>query len=180
MKPNIGSGDKGDTSLLGSKKVSKSDYQVEAYGDVDELNSFIGLIRSNLKHEETDGVLKHVQEKLFVIGSHLASSTENLDLPKLTETDIKFIEETIQTFEKDLPELKRFILPTGTETSALLHVARTVCRRAERSIVALSKEKDVDRNLQSYVNRLSDLFFTLARYVNKKEGKEETEWVSKS
>lgn len=180
MKPNIGSGDKGDTSLLGGKKVNKSDSQVQAYGDVDELNSFVGLIRSNLKQKEIDDLLQTVQENLFVIGSHLASSTENPNLPKLTENDVKFVEESIQNFEKDLPELRRFILPTGTETAALLHVARTVCRRAERSIVALSKEKEIDGNLQSYVNRLSDLFFVLARYANKKEGKEETEWVSRS
>jgi len=179
MKPNIGQGDKGETSLFGGKKVSKDDCRVTAYGDLDELNSYIGLIRSVNIHKEFDSVLEKTQEDLFVLGSQLSSVVENSRLPQLTKDKVKFIEENILKFEKDLPQLRRFILPTGTQTSSLLHVARTICRRAERSIVTLSKEKRVDENSIPYVNRLSDLLFTLARYVNKKENKEEKEWISR-
>jgi len=179
MKPNIGQGDKGDTSLFDGNKISKDDYQVEAYGNVDELNSYIGLIRSSNKQNELDSVLEKIQEDLLAIGSNLASTNANQNLPEITEQKVKFIEESMMKFEKELPQLKHFILPTGTNTAALLHVARTVCRRTERSIVSLSKEKQLDQNLISYVNRLSDLFFTLARYVNYKEGKQEKEWISK-
>ena len=179
MKPNIGQGDKGETSLFGGKKVSKDECQVEAYGNVDELNSFIGLIRSVNKSEELDSLLEKVQEDLFILGSQLASTTENSRLPQLTKDNVKFLEENILKFEKDLPQLRRFILSTGTQTASLLHVARTVCRRTERSMVALSKEKTFSENLIPYVNRLSDLLFTLARWVNKKEGKEEKEWISR-
>lgn len=177
MKPNIGQGDKGTTFLFGGKKVSKDDCQVQAYGDVDELNSYIGLIRSVNNYKEIDPVLEKIQEDLFVLGSQLASSAENSRLPQLTKDNVKFLEENIQKFESDLPELKNFILPTGTQTGSLLHVARAVCRRAERSMVALSKEKKFSENLIPYANRLSDLLFALARWVNKKEGKQEKEWV---
>lgn len=180
MKPNIGQGDKGETSLFGGKKVSKDECQVQAYGDVDELNCYIGLIRSINSNKELDSLLEKIQEDLFVLGSHLASAVDNPNLPQLTKDNVKFIEENIQKFEKALPQLRRFILPTGIQTSALLHVARTVCRRAERSIVSLSKEKNVNENIIPYVNRLSDLLFTLARYVNKKEDREEKEWISNS
>lgn len=179
MKPNIGQGDKGITSLFGGKKISKDECQVQAYGDVDELNSHIGLIRSVNNHKELDSLLEKIQEDLFVLNSQLASAVENSRLPQLTKGNVVFIEENIQKFEKDLPELRRFILPTGTQTAALLHIARTVCRRAERSIVTLSKEKQITENAISYVNRLSDLLFTLARWVNKQEGKQEKEWTSR-
>lgn len=179
MKPNIGQGDKGTTSLFGGKKVSKDECQIQAYGDIDELNSYIGLIRSLNEHKELDPLLEKIQEDLFVLGSQLVSGTKNSRLPQLTKDNVKFIEENIQKFEKGLPELRRFILPTGTQIAALLHVARAVCRRAERSIVALSKERKINENLIPYINRLSDLLFTLARYVNKKEGKKEKQWVSR-
>jgi len=180
MKPNIGQGDKGTTSLFGGKKVSKDECQVQAYGDVDELNSYIGLIRSINKHKEIDSLLEKIQEDLFVLGSKLASTFDNPNLPQLTKDNVKFIEENILKFEKELPQLRRFILPTGTHTSSLLQVARTICRRAERSIVALSKEKRLDENSTPYANRLSDLLFTLARWVNKREGKQEKEWISRT
>ncbi len=180
MKPNIGQGDRGTTSLFGGKKVSKDECQVQAYGDVDELNSYIGLIRSVNENKELDSLLEKIQENLFVIGSNLASAVENSRLPQLTKDNVIFLEENISKFEKDLPELKRFILPTGTQTASLLHIARTICRRTERSIVTLSKEKNLDENSVPYINRLSDLLFTLARWINKKEGKEEKEWISKT
>ncbi|MBI2084511.1 MAG: cob(I)yrinic acid a,c-diamide adenosyltransferase [Candidatus Aenigmarchaeota archaeon] len=178
MKPNIGQGDKGETSLFGGKKVSKDECQVQAYGDVDELNSYVGLIRAVNKHEEIDSLLEKIQEDLFVLGSQLAS-TENSRLPQLTKDNIKFLEENIQKFEKDLQELRHFILPGGSQTASLLQVARTICRRAERSIVSLSKQKQLDENIIPYVNRLSDLLFTLARHANKSENVKEKEWISR-
>src|SRR3989344_1950655 len=180
MKPNIGQGDKGDTSLFGGAKVRKDECQVTAYGDVDELNSNIGFIRSLNKNNELDSLLEKIQEDLFVLGSQLASATENPNLPKLKNENVKFLEENIQKFEKDLPELRHFILPGGAQTAASLHIARTVCRRAERSIVELMKEKQFDDICIAYTNRLSDLLFTLARYVNMKENVKEKEWASGS
>lgn len=179
MKPNIGQGDKGTTSLFGGKKVSKDECQVQAYGEVDELNSYIGLTRSVNNYKEIDSILEKIQEDLFVLGSQLASANDNPKFPQLTKDNVKFIEENIQQFERELPQLRKFILPTGTQTAALLHVARTVCRRTERSIVTLSKVKKLDENSIPYINRLSDLLFALARWVNKKEGKIEKEWISR-
>ncbi len=178
MKPNIGQGDTGETSLFGGKKVGKDECQVQAYGDVDELNSYIGLVRSFNTHKELDPLLENIQENLFILGSQLAS-VENSRLPQLTKDNVEFLEENIQHLERELSQLRKFILPTGTQTSALLHVARTVCRRTERSIVTLSKVKKLDENSIPYINRLSDLLFDLARWVNKKEGKIEKEWVSR-
>ncbi len=179
MKPNIGQGDKGETSLFGGKKIRKDECQVQAYGDVDEFNSYIGLIRSVNNLKELDQLLEKIQENIFVLGSHLATAVENPKLPKLTKESVKFLEENILRFEKDLPELKRFILPNGTQLASLLHVARTICRRAERSIVTLSKEKHLDENTIPYINRLSDLLFTLARYSNKQASTKEKEWISR-
>lgn len=180
MKPNIGQGDKGATSLFGGKKVSKDECQVQTYGDVDELNSYIGLIRSVNNYKEINSVLEKIQEDLFVLGSQLDSAVDSPNLSQLTKDSVKFLEENIQKFEKDLPELRRFILPTGTQVASLFHVARTVCRRAERSMVALSKEKSLNENSIPYVNRLADLLFTLARWVNNQEGKQEKEWISRT
>lgn len=179
MKPNIGQGDKGTTLLFGGTKVDKDNFQVEAYGNIDELNSNVGLIRSFNENKELDSVLETIQNNLFTIGSQLASSNENLHIPKIKIEDVKSLEKNILEFEKDLPELRKFILPTGTKLASMFHVARTICRRCERNMVTLSKQKQLDGNCIAYVNRLSDLFFTLARYVNMKDGKEEKEWSPK-
>lgn len=179
MKPNIGQGDGGETFLFGGKRISKDDIQVQVCGEVDELNSYIGLVRSFNEYNELDSLLAKVQEDLFVLGSQLASGNEKSKLTVLTKDNVQFLEENIKIFENELPQLKRFILPAGATTATLLHVSRTICRRAERSIVALSKIKIVDKNLIPYINRLSDLLFILARWINKKEGKQEKEWVSR-
>lgn len=178
MKPNIGQGDKGETSLFGGKKVSKDDYQVRAYGNVDELNSFVGMVRSANVNKDLDMLLEKIQEDLFVLGSRLAFSGENQNLPRLTQDNVRFIEDNIQKFEKDLPELRKFILPTGSQTASLMHVVRSICRRTERGVVALAEQKKIDENVIPYINRLSDLFFVLGRWVNKQEGKQEKEWIS--
>ncbi len=179
MKPNIGQGDNGKTSLIGGEKVRKDDYQVDAYGDIDELNSHIGLIRSINKYPYLNIVLEKIQENLFVLGSQLAAVNNNPNLPRLTVYDVKFLEEKIMSFEKDLPKLRRFILPTGTQLASMFHVARTICRRAERRIVELSSERKIPDNAVAYTNRLSDLLFNLARWSNYKEGKMEKEWISR-
>lgn len=178
MKPNIGQGDSGDTSLFGGRRVRKDDCQVDAYGDVDELNSTIGLIRSINTHHEIDMILEKIQNELFVLGSQLASDTDNPNSPRLDDSQVRALEENIQKFEKDLPELKHFILPTGGQLASLLHVSRAICRRAERRIVELADEKKVDGICIAYTNRLSDLLFTLARWANAMEGRQEKEWLS--
>ncbi|MBI2542658.1 MAG: cob(I)yrinic acid a,c-diamide adenosyltransferase [Candidatus Aenigmarchaeota archaeon] len=177
MKPNIGQGDKGTTSIFGGERINKDECQIQAYGDLDELNSCIGLIRSINKHRETNELLEKIQEDLFVLGSQLVST--NPRLPSVTRENVKFIEDNIQKFEKDLPELRRFILPSGNQTASLLHVSRAVCRRVERSLVTLSKENNLNENVIPYINRLSDLLFALARWTNKKEGIKEKEWISR-
>ncbi len=179
MKPNIGQGDRGTTSVFGGNKISKDDCQIDAYGNADELNSYIGFIRSINAHKELDRLLEKIQEDLFVLGSQI-SAISNPNLPQLTSDHVKFLEENIIKFENDLPELKHFILPSGSHLGSLFHVARSVCRRTERSLVSLSKEKEINRNIIPYVNRLSDLLFTLAKYVNKNEGVKEKEWSSRS
>jgi cob(I)alamin adenosyltransferase len=176
MKPNIGQGDKGETHLLSGEKISKDECQIQAYGDIDELNSFLGLVRSFNKIKEVDEVLEKVQEDLFVLCSHMTPSVRGL--PEFSAEKVKFLEESILKFEKNLPKLRRFILPSGDNVGALLHVARTVCRRAERSFFAFSKLRSLNPNLLAYLNRLSDLLFILARYVNKEAGKEEKEWLA--
>lgn len=177
MKPNIGQGDSGETWLLGGRRVRKDDCQVDAYGDVDELNSNIGLIRSLNNYPEIDSLLERIQQDLFVLGSQLSSAIDSSNMPKLTQENVKFMEENIEKFEKNLPELKHFILPGVGQVAALFHVARTICRRAERRIVELMEKKQFDELCIAYTNRLSDLLFTLSRYVNMKEDKKEKEWI---
>lgn len=169
MKPNIGKGDKGETDLLG-KRISKCDCRVEACGSIDELNSFIGLIRSTLQNRDIDSLLEKIQSDLFLLGSDLISKQT-----KISEANVKFLERMIEQYEIGLPTLKGFVLPAGSQTASLLHVARTVCRRAERNIVALSKKRKINPKAIAYVNRLSDLLFTLARVVNKRAGVSEKE-----
>jgi len=176
MKPNVGSGDKGDTSLYGAGRVNKDDLRVECSGDVDELNSFVGLVRAELenKFQDTDSILFEIQNKLFTLGADLASP--NASKVRLAEEDVKFVENKIDEMEKELTPLKKFVLPSGSRAAALLHVARTVCRKVERRIVSLSKVENVGDFTISFVNRLSDLFFTLARVVNKRLDIKEVEW----
>ncbi len=176
MKPNIGSGDKGDTGLYGAGRVGKGNLRVECYGDVDELNSFIGLARAELgnRFQDIDSILFEIQNKLFTLGADLASP--NASKIRLSKEDVEFVENTINELEKELTSLGKFILPGGTKASALLHVARTVCRRVERGIASLSKAENVGEFTIPFANRLSDLFFTLARVANKRLDTREVEW----
>jgi len=180
MKIYTRTGDAGGTALVGGTRVSKDDPRVAAYGDVDELNACLGAVRaqSELPGDIT-GILEQIQKDLFAIGARLADPAEKIAgrvaKVAVTDADIQRLEESIDRFEAELPPLRRFILPGGNRAGALLHLSRTVCRRAERAIVALGVER-VDAHLLAYVNRLSDLLFVLARAVNHRAGQPEVEW----
>lgn len=157
-------GDKGETSLFGGKRVLKSDLQIEAFGEIDELTSFIGLVVSKTKSKKEKIFLINIQKDLYQIMAYLSEAKINLDF--LTKKIFDF-EKKIDEIEKKLPKLNNFIIPGGNELSAWFHVLRTICRRVERSIVKLNQKK-TNLNLIQYFNRLSDLFFMLAREKNKK------------
>ena len=170
-------GDKGMTSLNGGMRVLKSNERVETYGTVDELNSTIGVAVAYIEKKsfvKTKEALEHIQHDLFAIGSTLADP-ENPALPKL-EKRVKDFESLIDEMTETLPPLRNFILPGGSIVGAQLHLARTICRRAERSVVLLSQTEALDDGIRMYVNRLSDLLFTMARFMNKKEKKTEIIW----
>lgn len=160
-------GDRGETSLIGGKRVSKASARVDAYGEIDELNSVIGIVRGHIEDDEIDGILKQIQNELFTLGADLASP-EDVEGPRIKEEHVGRLERTIDHFLKSLPPLKEFILPTGTPPTAFLHLARTVVRRAERSIIRLAGEERVSPEVLAYVNRLSDLCFVLARVTNQR------------
>lgn len=175
MKPNIGSGDDGKTNLIG-KRVWKDDVRIDLQGKIDELNSFIGLSTSKIKFKDMSLVLEEVQKQLFVLGADLANVVKQEKIVKITKDDVKFIENKIQEFEKELEPLTRFILPSG-EIASIIHVSRAICREAERKAVRLSKEEEINSNIIPYLNRLSDLLFTFARLYNKRLGIKEKEWI---
>ncbi len=162
-------GDLGKTSLIGGTKVPKSNIRIEAYGTVDELNSFIGLTSDYLTHEHSKIVLKEIQDRLFTIGSSLACDPERepmLKIPDLKETDIVFLEKEIDKMNEELTPMKSFILPGGHVSISTAHVTRCVCRRAERLCVNMQENNlFVDPLVIKYLNRLSDYFFVLARYI---------------
>ena len=169
-------GDKGKTSLYGGKTVSKGSLRVDAYGSLDELNSAIGIVLTEVKESLIKKELLTIQNDLFEIGASLASSIENKTLEEYLDKRVKDFEKQIDSQSAELPELMNFILPGGGKGSSFLHLARTVCRRAERRITELSEEEEVTKNTLVYINRLSDLLFTFARYINYKEKKKETIW----
>ena len=173
-------GDKGQTSLLGGTRVSKGHERVEAYGTLDELNSFIGLIRDHITGEKYKAILKTIQEKVFTAESWIASDPyiKTKKLPVILEKDIKVLENEIDEMNKSLPELRHFILPGGTPVVSYCHVARTVCRRAERIVIRLKEKNKEDVIIMKYLNRLSDYFFVLARKAGQDTGAEEIQWVT--
>ncbi len=180
MKIYTKTGDKGDTGLFGGERVSKSSDRIEAYGTVDELNSFIGLAVAEVKDKKVKELLQKIQNELFTVGSDLAApETEKNTKLKIVRVPEKFFtdaEKSIDYFEEKLDLLKNFVLPGGSKSSALLHVCRSVCRRAERRVVKLSSCDKVNKNILIYLNRLADLFFVLARYENKAAGVTDTKW----
>jgi len=170
----IWTGDSGKTRLF-CDETTKDSMRVDTYGDVDELNSYIGLARARVEDKEVDAILKEIQKDLFIIGADLAKSSKS-EKSQLTSEHVKRIEEIVHKIEKELPELKRFILPAGAPAAALLHVARSVCRRAERKCIALKKHEIINNEIIKYLNRLSTLLFDLARLTNKKSNIKEEEW----
>ena len=181
MKIYTKTGDKGETGLFGGERVSKHSSRLEAYGTVDELNSFIGLAITEVKSKDILEVLLDIQRKLFVVGSDLATpETEKNERLKITRTPdayISEIEKHIDNFESQLEELKNFILPGGSKGAALLHICRTIARRAEREIVALKITEEIGSNIIIFLNRLSDLFFVLSRFENKYSNIPDTKWI---
>ena len=173
-------GDNGNTSLIGGTKVPKNDIRIETYGTVDELNSWIGLINDQLADDTFKNELKEIQDRLFTIGSSLATDAEKapkMKLPDLHVTDIQFLEEKIDMMTAQLPPMKSFILPGGHVTVSSIHITRCVCRRAERLAVNMQQhDLFVEEKVIQYLNRLSDYLFTLARYAAQKLGAEEIAW----
>jgi cob(I)alamin adenosyltransferase len=171
-------GDDGTTGLIGGARLSKDSQRIDAYGTVDELNSWFGLIRSHSLPEPVDRVLRRIQDDLFTLGAGLAvpegGEAKNRGIPEIGPGAVLALEQDIDQCETELPPLNQFILPSGVVPGALLHLARTVARRAERACVALARVEAVDPNILRYMNRLSDLCFVLARLVNARAGQTET------
>lgn len=177
-------GDSGETDLFGSGRVAKDALRVEAYGVVDELNACVGSAVSAGIQPELRELLSRVQSALFDIGSYLATPRASIrhknGLREVDAADIEALERAIDHFEAELPPLTAFVLPGGVPSAAAFHVARTVCRRAERRVVALDREEPLGGHALAYLNRLSDLLFTLARLENHRAGISETVWVGRS
>jgi cob(I)alamin adenosyltransferase len=178
MKIYTRTGDAGETSLLGGTRVPKHHLRIECYGTIDELNSFVGVVRAGYYEEKVEKVLDTIQNNLFTIGSHLATdpAKTNVKIPQLDESEITALEEEMDAMDKVLPELKNFILPGGSVEVAHCHVARCVCRRAERLVTHLSYNEEVNPLALKYINRLSDYLFVLGRYIAHKTGKKEIPW----
>jgi cob(I)alamin adenosyltransferase len=179
MKIYTKTGDKGQTSLIGGTRVPKHHLRIESYGTVDELNSYIGLIRDQQVSEHQQNLLKEIQDRLFTIGSALASDPEKskMKIPDLHQEDIELLEKEIDTMTADLPELRHFILPGGSNAVSFCHLARCVCRRAERICVHLSEDSFVDEKVMVYLNRLSDYLFVLSRKLCFDNQIEENKWI---
>ncbi|MDB4903320.1 MAG: cob(I)yrinic acid a,c-diamide adenosyltransferase [Mucilaginibacter sp.] len=179
MKIYTKTGDKGFTSLIGGTRVVKHHIRIESYGTVDELNSYIGLIRDQDIDTHDKEILKHIQDRLFTIGSSLASDPEKsrMIIPDLRLDDIEILEKEMDIMNENLPELKHFILPGGNNAISFCHIARCVCRRAERITVHLAEESTVDEKVNIYLNRLSDYLFTLARKIGNDYKIPENQWI---
>jgi cob(I)alamin adenosyltransferase len=179
MKIYTKTGDKGSTSLIGGTRVPKHHIRIESYGTVDELNSYIGLIRDQDIADLDKQTLKEIQDRLFTIGSMLASDPEKsrMKIPDLHNEDIELLENEMDRMSEVLPELKHFVLPGGNTTASYCHIARCVCRRAERITVHLAEMEWVDEKTIIYLNRLSDYLFTLSRKVIFDNKNEENKWL---
>ena len=178
MKIYTKTGDKGTTSLLGGTRVSKANLRIDAYGTVDELNAYIGLLRDQEVNQKRQDILKEIQDRLFTLGAALASSPgkDNIKRPDIHLEDVEKLELEIDEMEKGLSPLKNFILPGGHQVVSYCHLARTVCRRAERCTILLDHNEPVEDILISYLNRLSDYLFVLGRAIAKELNIEEVLW----
>jgi len=178
MKIYTKTGDKGDTSLFGGNRVPKNNIRIEAYGTVDELNASLGVVVSETLSEEVAKSIKKIQNDLFIVGGDLATPFSELKvkIQRTTETMISFLENEIDLYDSKIEELKSFILPGGVKTSSLLHLSRTICRRAERRAVELAKVEQINVEIVKYLNRLSDLLFIFARFENFNNNVPDIEW----
>src|SRR5262245_13270600 len=181
MKIYTKTGDTGETGLFGGGRVPKDHPRVQAYGDVDELNSALGLVRSTEPTSFMDELLQDVQRDLFSLGGHLATPDprkvkEALEKADLSAQRIASFEQVMDDSDRELPPLRAFVLPAGTPKAAAFHLARTICRRAERNVVTLSHQEPVPPLFLIYLNRLSDLLFTLARLANHRAGVQDVTW----
>ena len=183
MKIYTKTGDEGKTSLFGGQRVLKDDLRIESYGTTDELNALIGVVLSESLTAEISELLIQIQNDLFIVGAELATPletrTEKSIIPELNNKSIELLENANDEIDEKLPPLKNFILPSGVRSASLLHFARTVCRRAERNVVKLAKEVELNENVVMYLNRLSDLLFVLARNENIRTSTEEVEWKTR-
>lgn len=178
MKIYTKTGDNGTTALFGGKRISKADQRIDAYGTIDELNSFVGLVRDQDVNQKRKNILVEIQDRLFTIGAILATEPGNtkVKIPSLLDSDVSFLEKEIDTMETELPPMKFFVLPGGHTAVSFCHVARTVCRRAERLVIALKAHEAVEDLVIRYLNRLSDYLFVLSRKMTQELGAEETPW----
>ena len=178
MKIYTKKGDKGQTSLIGGARVPKSSMRIESYGTVDELNSYLGLVRDQEINAEYVRQILEIQDRLFTIGSHLASdpTKAKMQIPGLFDEDIKNLENWMDDMDKELPEMRSFVLPGGHSTVSHTHVARCICRRAERIIVDLMQNEEVEEIVPQYMNRLSDYLFVLSRKLTQDLGAVESPW----
>lgn len=180
MKIYTKTGDRGQTGLIGGTRVPKDHARVAAYGDVDELNAALGLAKAHARDADLVGLLREIQRDLFALGAQLADPTAQVGTRKakaaITAGHIRRLEKAIDAREKGLPPLTHFILPGGAPLGASLHLARTICRRAERRVVTLARHEKVDARVSAYVNRLADLLFVLARFENHRSGEPEDRW----
>lgn len=175
-------GDSGETGLFSGTRVSKDAARVEAYGTVDEANSFIGLLRAERLDADVDAVLERVQHDLFALGADLATPADGKRadaVPRITADNVASLERAIDEFDKELPQLRSFILPAGNRAVALAHTARSVVRRAERRTVTLARTENISQETIRYLNRLSDLLFVLARLIAHRAGANEQPWQPK-
>ena len=181
MKIYTKKGDTGTTSLIGGTRVPKYHLRIEAYGTVDELNSYVGLIRDHIQKQEEVEILKDIQDRLFTLGSILASDPEKskMKLPELNPEDVELLEKEMDRMNERLPELTHFVLPGGHPVASYCHLARCVCRRAERLAVHLNEEEPVNPIVIKYLNRLSDYFFVLARLQTLVNKGVEYQWIPK-
>lgn len=180
MKIYTKTGDAGDTALFGGERVPKDALRIEAYGSVDELNCVIGIVRSLRPVSSIDTILKKIQSQLFELGADLATpiAHQSKAIPRIQKSHAVGLEKIIDRLETTLSPLKTFILPGGSPIASYLHLGRTVCRRAERTAVRLSRNEDIGTAVIIYLNRLSDLLFVLARYANMVDQEEEVKWIS--
>ena len=181
MKIYTKTGDEGMTSLFGGKRVSKADLRIDSYGTVDELNSWIGVLRDQEVNREREHTLIAIQDRLFTMGSMLATEPGNtkVKIPLLSEEDVNFLEKEIDAMDAALPPMRSFVLPGGHLSVSFAHVARTVCRRAERLVIALGNTEHVDPIVVIYLNRLSDYIFVLSRMMSQDLNAGETPWKPK-